>query len=131
MLKIILIGFAGFAGTLARYWLSGATSGRRQGETFPFSTLAVNVAGCFLVGLLFYLLQERQAASHTTRAVVFVGLLGGFTTFSSYGLQTLALLQEGRVAYAILNVALSNVLGVGMVWVGYTLGATLEGAFGG
>lgn len=129
MLKIILVGLAGFAGTLARYWLTDA-SARRHGETFPVGTLAVNVAGCFLIGLLFYLIGERYHVSHTMRVVVFVGLLGGFTTFSSYGLQTLTLLQAGEVSYALLNVALSNLLGIGMVWCGYALGRTLEGVFG-
>lgn len=128
MMRILLIGLAGFAGTLARYWLSGA-SARRYGETFPVGTLTVNVAGCFLIGLLYHLMQERYVAGQTTRAVVLIGLLGGFTTFSSYGLQTLTLLQDGEVARALLYVALSNLLGIGMVWVGYALGGMLEGVF--
>ena len=84
--RLFLIGLAGFAGTLSRYWLSGVIA-RRYGETFPFGTLVVNLVGCFLIGLLFYVMQERYLVDATTRAVVIIGLLGGFTTFSSFGLQ--------------------------------------------
>ncbi|HJQ32988.1 MAG TPA: fluoride efflux transporter CrcB [Pyrinomonadaceae bacterium] len=120
MLRITLVGLAGLAGTLCRYWLSGAVV-RRYGEEFPWGTLAVNVAGCFVVGLLYQLLQERGDVSETARAAVFVGLLGGFTTFSSYGLQTFTLLREGRVGFAALNVVASNLLGLLMVYAGYWL----------
>jgi CrcB protein len=127
MLRILLVGLAGLAGTLCRYWLSGAASWR-YGEAFPAGTLAVNLLGCFAAGLLFHLMQERQAFSETARAAVFVGLLGGFTTFSSYGLQTFTLLREGRVGFAALNVVASNVLGLLLVWVGYAAGKLLGGA---
>ena len=81
MNRLLLIGLAGFIGTLGRYWLSGVVA-RRYGETFPFGTLIVNLIGCFLVGLLFYLLQERFVVSPTGRTVVLIGFLGGFNTFS-------------------------------------------------
>jgi CrcB protein len=126
VLRILLVGLAGLAGTLCRYWLSGAVA-RRYGETFPAGTLVVNVLGCFLIGLLFFVFHERYAAGETTRAVVFVGLLGGFTTFSSYGLQTFTLLQDGRIAYAAANVVASNLLGLLMVWGGYALAKLLGG----
>ena len=127
MLRILLVGSAGLAGTLCRYWLSGAIS-RRYGEAFPAGTLAVNLLGCFAAGLLFHLMQERGAFSETARAAVFVGLLGGFTTFSSYGLQTFELLREGRAGMAALNVVASNLLGVLMVFAGYALGRVAGGA---
>jgi CrcB protein len=125
-MKILLVGLAGFVGTLCRYWLAG-TLARRYGEALPWGTLAVNVAGCFLAGLLFFTLRERFAAGETAQAVVLVGLLGGFTTFSSYGLQTFALLRDGEFAYAALNVAVSNLLGLLMVWAGYALAKLLGG----
>jgi len=118
--KILLIGLAGFIGTLLRYWLSGEVA-KRFGETFPLGTLIVNALGCFLAGVLFYFTYERFLATPTTRAVIFFGLLGGFTTFSSYGLQTFTLLRDGEVALALLNVALSNIAGVFLVWSGYKL----------
>jgi fluoride exporter len=116
----------GLVGTLSRYWLSGVLA-RRYGETFPVGTLAVNVVGCFAIGFLFYLFQERYVAGETTRTVVLVGLLGGFTTFSSYGLQTFTLLRDGEFLYASTNILASNVLGLLTVWVGYTLARVLGG----
>ena len=127
MLRILLVGLAGLAGTLCRYWLSGALV-RRYGEAFPFGTLAVNLIGCFAAGLLFHFMQERQTFSETARAAVFVGLLGGFTTFSAYGLQTFALLREGRVGFAALNVVASNLLGLLLVFGGYAAGRLLGSA---
>jgi len=120
MQKIILIGLAGLIGTLCRYWLSGLVA-RQFGETFPWGTLVVNVLGCFLAGSLFYLMEEQFQVSPTLRTIIFIGLLGGFTTFSSFGLQTFTLLREGEFALATLNVTLSNVLGLLMLWAGYSL----------
>ena len=122
--KLFLIGLAGFIGTLGRYWLSGLVA-RRYGETFPSGTLAVNLIGCFLVGMLFYLLQERFLVNQTVRTIVMIGFLGGFTTFSSFGLQTFTLLQNGQFGLAALNVSLSNLIGLVLVWAGYSLGKTL------
>jgi CrcB protein len=126
VLRITLVGLAGLAGTLCRYWLSGAV-GRRYGETFPAGTLAVNVIGCFLIGFLYFMFDERYVAGPTARTVVLVGFLGGFTTFSSYGLQTFTLLRDGEVAYAAANVVASNLLGLLMVWAGYALAKLLGG----
>ena len=119
--KLFFIGLAGFIGTLMRYWMSGVVA-RRYGETFPAGTLVVNLAGCFLVGLLFYLLQERFLVNQTVRTVVLIGFLGGFTTFSSFGLQTFTLLQEREVGLAFLNLGIANAGGLLLVWAGYTLG---------
>ena len=121
MARIFFIGFAGFVGTLGRYALSGVIA-RRFGETFPTGTLVVNIVGCFLAGLLFYLMQERFLINQTTRTVVMIGFLGGFTTFSSFGLQTFTLLRDGEFWFAAVNIVGSNLLGLLMVWAGYTLG---------
>ena len=120
MQKLILIGLAGLVGTLGRYALSGIIA-RRFGETFPTGTLVVNIAGCFLAGFLFYLMQERFLVNETMRTVVMIGLLGGFTTFSSFGLQTFTLLRDGEIWFAAVNLVGSNLLGLLMVWAGYTL----------
>jgi len=119
MSKLLLVGLAGLVGTLGRYWLSGTVS-RRYGDAFPFGTLLVNLLGCFLVGLLFYFFQERSV-NETLRAVILIGLLGGFTTFSSFGLQTFTMLQDGEFGLAALNIAASNLIGLCLVWAGYTL----------
>ena len=118
MQKTIFIAFAGLVGTLVRYWLSTFVA-RRYGETFPWGTLAVNLIGSFLAGAIYHLAEERLLLSPTLRTIIFIGLLGGFTTFSSYGLQTFTLLREGQIGLATLNVAVSNVLGLLLVWAGY------------
>ena len=120
MLRWFLVGIGGFVGTLARYWLSGVIA-KRYGETFPLGTLAVNAVGCFIIGFLFYFFYEQSLTNPTSRTVLFIGLLGGFTTFSSYGLQTFTLLRDGEVSLALANVIASNVLGLVLVWLGYVL----------
>jgi CrcB protein len=124
VLKIVLIGLAGMAGTLGRYWVSESAA-RRYGGNFPLGTLAVNVLGCFAIGFLFHVMRERFAAGETAGAVVMVGLLGGFTTFSSYGLQAFALAREGAITHAAAYVVASNVLGLLMVWAGHALARLL------
>jgi len=118
MQKIIFIALAGLAGTVLRYWLAGLVA-RQYGETFPWGTLVVNLIGSFLAGAIYHLAEERFLISPTLRTIIFVGLLGGFTTFSSYGLQTFMMLRDGEIGLATLNVAVSNVLGLLMVWTGY------------
>lgn len=120
MQKTILIALAGLVGTLLRYWLSGVVA-RQYGETFPWGTMAVNLIGCFVTGAVFYLTEERFLINPAVRTVILIGLLGGFTTFSSYGLQTFTLLRDGEVGLAALNIVTSNVFGLLMVWAGYTL----------
>ena len=124
MQKTIYIALAGLVGTLLRYWVSGFVA-RRYGETFPWGTMTVNLIGCLVTGAVFFLTEERFLVSPALRAVILIGLLGGFTTFSSYGLQTFTLLRDGELGLAILNVAASNILGLFMVWVGYSLGRVL------
>jgi CrcB protein len=120
MLRVIFIGFAGLVGTVARFGLSELAA-KRLGTAFPVGTLIVNILGCFLGGFLFYAIQERTAVSETVRLAVIVGFLGGFTTFSAFGVQTFALLKSGEVALGLLNVAVSNLVGLAVVWVGYSL----------
>ena len=124
MQKTIYIALAGLVGTLLRYWVSGFVA-RRYGETFPWGTMTVKLLGCLVTGAVFFLTEERFLVSPALRAVILIGLLGGFTTFSSYGLQTFTLLRDGELGLAILNVAASNILGLFMVWVGYSLGRVL------
>jgi CrcB protein len=124
MSKTILIGIAGLIGTLSRYWLSGFVA-RQSGETFPWGTLVVNIVGCLIAGAVFQMTEERALFNPTFRTVIVIGLLGGFTTFSSYGLQTFTLLKDGAFGLATLNLLVSNVLGVFMVWAGYGLAKSL------
>jgi CrcB protein len=121
MQTTIFIALAGLIGTLLRYWLAGFVS-RQIGETFPWGTMAVNLIGCMGAGVLFFLTEERFALSPALRTVILIGLLGGFTTFSSYSLQTFMLLRDGAFGLAMLNLVTSNILGLLMVWIGYVLG---------
>lgn len=121
MLRIILIGAAG---VLGRYWVSAAFA-RRSELRLSLDTLTVNAAGCFTAGSLFHGLRDYFRAGETASAVVMVGLLGGFTTFSAYALQTLLLARDGRPGAAALNVVASNLLGLLAAWAGHALGRLL------
>jgi CrcB protein len=121
MQRLLFIGLAGFVGTLARFGLSEIAA-KRLGESFPIGTLIVNIVGCFLAGVVFFSIQERLLVSETARLAIMVGFLGGFTTFSAFGVQTFALFKNGEVGLGLLNVAVSNLIGIAMVWVGYSIG---------
>jgi CrcB protein len=118
MQRILFIGLAGLIGTLARYGVSGWVA-RRAGETFPTGTLVANLSGCFLAGMLYCLTEERFLVDPAWRAAILLGFLGGFTTFSSYGLQSFTLLRDGEIMRAGINIGASNVAGLLLVWAGY------------
>ena len=101
----------------------------KQPSTFTVSVpkgnetpLTVNVLGCFIIGVLSYLADVRGVLTPEMRALLIIGVLGGFTTFSSFGNETMALVRDGEMGYALANVALSLTLGLGAVYVGRTLG---------
>jgi CrcB protein len=121
MEKALLVGLGGFLGTILRYAVGQWIGRLRAGWTFPLETLAINVVGCLVLGVLAGLLDSRGILTGTTRAVVFIGLLGGFTTFSAFGYETLQLLNDGRWRVAALSASLQVVLGVGGVWAGQLL----------
>ncbi len=117
MLKLIALLVGGALGTLFRYTVSGLTYRLFVG-VFPWGTLIVNLTGSFLIGVLWGLF-EMKSLSPQARAFVFMGFLGGFTTFSTYTLETLNLLREGEIKLAVLNVAASNMLGLALVIAGF------------
>jgi len=121
---MFLVGVAGLAGTLARYWLSGWAD-ERWGMTFPIGTLIVNLVGCLAMGFLFHATAERFLVDPIIRTAILVGFLGGFTTFSSFGIQTFTLLRDGEVFLATLNIVVSNVVGIAFVWAGYAISKSL------
>ncbi len=118
MYRILLIALAGSLGCLGRYWLGGWIA-RHFGESFPSGTLFVNLLGCFLIGLLYHLLEERLLVDPALRTAILIGFLGALTTFSSYSLQTMTLLRDGEFLLAGTYVAVSNVAGLALVWGGY------------
>lgn len=116
MNKLAGIALGGLLGTLCRYFFSSWIDERAH-SLFPYGTLLVNLAGCFAAGFLFPVF-ERAAISPDLRVAVFTGFLGGFTTFSAYGLQTVVLANGGMLSTAVANIVLSNVGGLLMVWLG-------------
>ncbi|MEM9283653.1 MAG: fluoride efflux transporter CrcB [Verrucomicrobiota bacterium] len=90
-------------------------------HAFPWGILAVNVLGCFLFGWLFALFENRAWFSDTIQLAVFTGFLGSFTTFSTFGWNTLELLRHGQAVLALANVAASVILGLAAVWAGFSL----------
>lgn len=124
MPQLIAIGFGGAAGSLFRYGLSTWVHAW-AGRGFPYGTLVVNVLGCLAMGVLFVVLTERLAESAVLRAGLLIGVLGGFTTFSSFSIETFHLMDDGAYAKALAN-ALANVfLCVGATWFGVVLARSL------
>lgn len=117
MIKLIWIAAGGAAGALLRYWTSGLVHAV-MGRGFPYGTLSVNVSGSILIGLCYVYLVERTGAAEEWRAALMVGLLGSFTTFSSFSLETLNLVEAGESAKALLNAGLSVVLCLAGCWAG-------------
>ena len=121
------IGLGSAIGGLLRFWCSGLIA-RSLGETFPWGTLVVNVVGSVLIGLFAVVTgpDGRLLAGSTTRQFVMVGIFGGFTTFSSFSLQTLALIQAGEWRLAAANIAGSLLLCLLGVWLGHAAGLLIN-----
>ncbi|MEW6086304.1 MAG: fluoride efflux transporter CrcB [Chloroflexota bacterium] len=120
MNNVILVGIGGFIGSAMRYLVGGYVQQSSKG-IFPYGTLAVNVIGCFVIGFLSQLAENRGAFSSEARAFVFIGILGGFTTFSSFGNETLNLARDGEMLNAFANIGLNVLLGLLAVWLGRTI----------
>lgn len=117
MAKILLLLSGGALGTLARYYTSGIAHKLFIGS-FPVGTLAVNLAGSFIIGLL-WSFWEQGSISSNMRTFVFIGILGGFTTFSSFSLETMNLFRDNEIKLGILNILANNILGILLVFLGF------------
>lgn len=118
MLNTLLIFFGAGVGGLCRYWVS-QTIYSLLGRQFPYGTLVVNVSGCFLMGILFILLFERiNSIGPELRSLLLIGLLGGYTTFSSFSVETINLVENGAWLSAILNILLNMTLCIAATWLG-------------
>ena len=116
---LVLVGLGGFAGSVLRYG-AGEWVQRLSGESaFPYGTLLVNAAGCLTIGILAGLSESRDLLTEDARNFLYVGVLGGFTTFSAFGYQTLTLMRDGHTAMALANVGLQLALGLGAAAGGY------------
>jgi len=115
-----------------RYWCSGVAA-RLIGETFPWGTLLINILGSFVIGVFFTLTgpDGRLLVSPNIRQFVMVGLCGGYTTFSSFSLQTLNLIRDGEILYAGANIAASVLLCMLAVWIGHIMAAQINQLSGG
>jgi CrcB protein len=128
MVTYLWIGLGSALGGMARYWCSGFVADR-IGETFPWGTLLVNVVGSFIIGFFATLTAPdggRLLVGSTARQFVMVGILGGYTTFSSFSLQTLNLARDGEWLRAGANIVLSVVLCLVAVWLGHIAAAALN-----
>jgi CrcB protein len=117
LLQILAIAGGGAIGALARFYVSTGVY-RLLGRDFPWGTLSVNVLGSFAMGLLFVLLLERSLVSAEVRSALLVGFLGAFTTFSTFSLETLTLVEQGEMLRALLNVTASVLLCIAACWAG-------------
>jgi CrcB protein len=126
MSNIFLVGIGGFVGSVLRYLVGGFF--QQAGRDFPLGTLVVNVVGCFVIGFLSHLAEGNGMFGSQSRSFVFVGVLGGFTTFSSFGNETLKLALENQMTNAFANVGANVILGLIAVWLGHMLAARIWGS---
>ncbi len=122
MLKILIIGIGGAIGAILRYLVGGYVQHLTKSIGFPYGTFAVNFLGCFVIGLLFYLSDTHGVFSSPTRSLVFIGILGSFTTFSTFGNETINLFNTSQHLLASANIAAHLILCLGAVWLGRVSG---------
>jgi fluoride exporter len=119
--KLFLAGVGGFFGSAFRYAVSGFVQNWSRSIEFPYGTLAVNVVGCLAIGFLSELAETRGVFTAETRTLVFIGVLGGFTTFSAFSNETINLWRDGENALAFVNIVAHLVLCLGAVWLSRVL----------
>ena len=117
-MNILLVALGGAFGSVSRYLLGTWVQSVSKSIDFPYGTLTVNLIGCFVIGFLSQLAEARGVFTSETRAFVFIGILGGFTTFSSFGNDTINLLRDGETFNALANVGANVILGLLLVWLG-------------
>src|SRR5512140_2273966 len=118
LLSVLYVALGGALGSVSRYLLGTWTQSVTKSIDFPYGTLTVNLIGCFVIGFLSQLAEARGAFTSESRAFVFIGILGGFTTFSSFGNDTINLARGGEFWNALANIGLNVVIGLLAVWLG-------------
>lgn len=118
---VIFVALGGAFGSVLRYLLAAWTQSISRSIDFPYGTLAVNLIGCFVIGFLAELAESRGVFTPESRVFVFIGILGGFTTFSSFGNETINLLRDGESFNALANVGANVIVGLILVWLGRTV----------
>ena len=124
MIQTVAIATGGALGALLRFWTSSFIHAR-LGQGFPYGTLCVNVGGSLLMGFLYIMLLERMSLGPQWRAALLIGLLGAFTTFSTFSIETFNLMEAGEWFKAGLNILLSVVLCIAAAWSGVIIGRQL------
>lgn len=119
--RILLVGGGGFLGAIFRYLLSGFVQNLTRSVGFPYGTMVVNIVGCLLIGALSQMDELRGILSTESRLLLLVGVLGAFTTFSTFSNETLNLIFDNKMGFAFLNITVSVSLGLGAVWLGRIL----------
>ena len=119
--KVLLVLLGGAIGTGCRYWLSTFVYSIVEKPSFPYANFIINISGSFIIGILAELFEARILVSPTIRATLLTGVLGGYTTFSSFSLETFSLLRGGEIWLAIVNAFGSVLLGLMAVWMGARL----------
>lgn len=121
-MQIILIaGLGGFFGTIMRYLLNNLIYKLFDAPLYPYGTLTINILGCFFIGLIASLAETRLSLTPELRIFIQIGILGGFTTFSTFGYETFYLLREGQFILGMINILLQVIVGLFAVWLGYHL----------
>jgi CrcB protein len=121
MYNILLVGMGGFIGSILRYLVSGYVQSVSGSVSFPYGTFAVNIIGCFLIGIFSHLWEHNIGITGETRLLIMVGLFGSFTTYSTFGAETLTLLQDQRFVSAVTNVCAHIIIGLSAVLLGRLL----------
>ena len=116
--RVLLVGLGGCIGSVLRYLLSGFFQSIARTSVFPIGTLGVNLLGCFVIGILASLFEGRGVIGDELRVFLVVGVLGGFTTFSSFGNETLNLMRFGETLLAFMNIMGNVFFGIIGVWLG-------------
>lgn len=121
MIKLILVGLGGFVGAISRYWIGTYFESHSEAFSFPLGILIVNLLGCFIIGIMAGITEFTSIFNEELKLLLFVGLLGSFTTFSTFSHDTLNLISQGLIINALINILISVIVGILSVGLGYKL----------
>ena len=121
LVQLLWVGAGGFVGSILRFTLTIAVQRSVPFSGFPYGTLSVNLLGCLAIGLLGGLVESRQLLNPELRLFLFIGVLGGFTTYSTFAFEGFEMLREGVLLSALASIALHVLVGFSAVWLGYHL----------
>ena len=120
-ITILTVGFGGFIGAIFRYLGGGMIQTLFKSQNFPYGTLLVNLLGCFIIGFLGGYSDNMNMFSSKTRHFLFIGILGGFTTFSTFGYESVLLMRDHALGAAMINIGMHIFAGLFFVYVGYSI----------